>query len=471
MADFDLVISNGTVVTAADVARCEVGIRDGRIVALADQLEGGRTTIDATDMLVMPGGIDSHCHVDQRAYGATECADDFLSGTISAACGGTTTIIPFAMALRGESLREVVDDYRRRAEGKAVIDYAIHLIVPDASADRLGQELPSLVREGYTSFKIFLSFEGLKLADGEVLRILETARRERALVMVHAENDDCVSWLTEKLVDAGQVAPQFHGAARPIAVEREAVHRAITLAELADVPILVVHVASADAMEQIAWARRRGRRVFAETCPQYLVLTADDMGRPHFEGAKFVCTPPPRDRATQEALWRGLGRGAFEVVSSDHSPYRFAGPTGKQAHGPNAPFHQIANGLPGIEMRLPLLFSEGVLKQRIDLNAFVALAATNAAKTYGIYPRKGTIAVGADADLAIWDPAREVEVRHELLHDGADYTPYEGMRVTGWPVVTISRGEVVWRDGEVTAEPGRGRFLPCDRLPPVVADA
>ena len=340
------------------------------------------------------------------------------------------------------------------------------MIISDPTDQVLGQELPALIQDGYTSFKIFLTYDRLKLEDQKFLEVLAVARREGAMVMVHAENNDAINYLSELLIRAGHTAPRFHEMSRPMPVEREAVYRAITLAELIDVPILIVHVSGAEAIEQIQWARSRGLRIYAETCPQFLVLTSDDLDRPGMEGAKYMCSPPPRDAANQEKVWQALEGGLFEVVSSDHSPYRFDHPKGKLMHGPNASFKNISNGVPGIEVRLALLFSEGVGRGRIDLNTFVALTSTNAAKLYGLHPRKGTIAVGSDADIAIWDPEREVVISHELLHDNLDFTPYEGMKVRGWPVVTISRGEVICENGEVKAEKGRGVFLPCDKPTP-----
>ena len=468
MSDYDLVIRGGTVVTATDAVACDVGVKDGRIESLTRNIGPGAREIDATGRLILPGGIDSHCHIDQQSLFGFETADDFYSGSLSAACGGTTTIIPFAAQLPGQSVRAVIQDYHRRAEGKAVIDYAFHMIISDPTEQVLGQELPALIHDGYTSFKIFLTYDRLKLEDYKFLEVLAVARREGAMVMVHAENNDAIKYLSELLIRAGHTAPRFHEMSRPMPVEREATHRAITFAELIDVPILIVHVSGAEAIEQIQWARSRGLRIYAETCPQYLVLTSDDLDRPGMEGAKYMCSPPPRDPANQEKVWQALESGVFEVVSSDHSPYRFDHPKGKLMHGPNAPFKKISNGVPGIEVRLALLFSKGVGGGRIDLNTFVALTSTNAAKLYGLHPRKGTIAVGSDADIAIWDPEREVVISHDLLHDNLDYTPYEGMKVRGWPVVTISRGEVICENGEVKAEKGRGVFLPCDKPTPAV---
>ena len=462
MSEFDLVIRGGTAATAVDVYRTDIGVRDGRIAALAADLPAGRREIDASGLLVLPGGIDAHCHLDQPTGDESVMADDFVSGTRSAACGGTTTVMPFAAQMKGQSLREAVADYHRRADGKAFVDYAFHLIVTDPTPQVLGQELPALIRDGYTSFKIYMTYDALRLSDRQILDVLALARSERALVMIHAENADCIGWLTEKLERAGDVAPRFHAAARPQIAEREATHRAIALAELADTPILIVHVSGRDAIEQIRWARSRGLRIYAETCPQYLFLTADDLAAPGFHGAKCVCSPPPRDRASQAAVWDGLSDGLFQVFSSDHAPFRYDDPKGKMVAKAASRFACIPNGIPGLETRLPLLFSAGVNEGRIDLCQFVALAATNAAKMYGLYPRKGSIAIGADADVAVWDPDREVTVANDLLHHNVDYTPYEGVRVRGWPVTTISRGEIVWADGAFAAASGRGQFLRCD---------
>jgi dihydropyrimidinase len=282
------------------------------------------------------------------------------------------------------------------------------------------------------------------------------------MVMVHAENHDVIAWLTEKLTAAGQTAPKYHAVAHAPEAEREATHRAITLAEIVDVPVLIVHVSAREAIDQIRLAQNRGLKVYGETCPQYLFLAAEDMDRPGFEGAKYVCSPPPRDKANQELVWRGIETGVLSVFSSDHAPYRFDDPEGKKKHGEDASFKVIPNGVPGLEIRLPMLFSEGVGGGRITLEQFVAVTATNPAKTYGLYPRKGTIAVGADADIVIWDPDLEVTISTDMLHDNVDYTPYEGRRITGYPVMTLSRGEVVWDGKAPKGEPGRGQFLACD---------
>lgn len=460
--EFDLVIRNADVATAADRFRCDIGVRDGVIVALADRLAAGKQEIDAAGRLVLPGGVDAHCHMDQPMPEGLRMADDFFTGTRSAACGGTTTVIPFAAQAKGQSLQAAVDDYHRRAADNAVIDYAFHLIVSDPTPAVLEDELPRLIREGYTSFKIYMTYDDLKLDDRQILEVLDLARRNGALVMVHAESADCIGWLTDCLNVEGHTAPRYHAQARPMAVEREATHRAITFSELTDVPILIVHVSGREAIEQIRWAHGRGLRIYAETCPQYLFLSADDLGDDDsYHGAKCVCSPPPRDAGNQQAVWDGVADGLFTVFSSDHAPFRYDDAEGKKLGGKEQPFQYIPNGIPGLETRLPLLFSGGVMAGRIDIHRFVALTSTQPAKLYGLYPRKGTIAVGADADLVIWDPELRITVRNELLHHDVDYTPYEGQQVQGWPVLTLSRGQVVYQRGEFSGRRGAGRFLPC----------
>lgn len=458
---FDLVIRGGTVATAADVFKADIGIRNGRVVALADDLPRGADEIDATGKLVLPGGVDAHCHFDQPTSDGSRMADDFRSGPLSAAYGGTTTVIPFACQQKGQGLRAAVQDYHERAEGKSVIDYAFHLIVTDPTEQVIGQELPALIRDGYTSFKIYTTYEDLKLNDRQILEVLALAKRERALTMIHAENSDIIAWLTDQLEQAGQTAPRYHALARPAIAEREATHRAISLAEVIDVPILVVHVSGGEALRQIAEARHRGLRVFGETCPQYLFLTAEDLDLSDFDGAKHICSPPPRDGASQESVWRGIQDGTFQIFSSDHAPFRFDDVEGKKVAGDNASFTHVPNGIPGVETRLPLLFSEGVLKGKISLPRFVQLTSTNPARLYGLMPRKGTIAIGSDADIAIWDPERHVTISNDMLHHNVDYTPYEGRQIVGWPELVISRGEVVIRDGQCLGQAGRGEFLEC----------
>ncbi len=326
MSKLDLAIRGGTVVTASDTFRADVGVRAGRIVAVAAEIEGASREIDASGLLVLPGGIDSHVHIAQPSGPDVVMADDFASATAAAAAGGNTCIMPFALQQRGTSLRRCVEDYVRQAEGECHIDVSVHLIISDPTPEVLGQELPALLKAGYTSFKVFMTYDDLVLNDRQLLDVFEVARRERALVMVHAEGYDAIRYMTDRLERAGQTTPFFHTASRPELVEREAAHRAISHAELIDVPIMIVHVSGREAMEQIRWAQQRGLKVYAETCPQYLTLTAKDLEGLNMEGAKYVCSPPPRDAASQAAIWEGLQQGVFQTFSSDHCPFRYESP-------------------------------------------------------------------------------------------------------------------------------------------------
>lgn len=453
----DLVIRNGTVATASDTFRADIGITGGRITAIAESLSGERE-IDATGKLVLPGGIEAHCHIAQESATGGMTADDYRSGSISAAYGGNSCFVPFAAQHRGMGVIETLELYDSRAEGASVIDYGFHLIVADPTEKALTEELPQAFARGVTSFKVFMTYDLMKIDDGQFLDILSVAKRHGALTMVHAENSGIIKWITDRLVAAGHTQPRYHAISHPAAAEAEAINRAITLARFVDAPLLIVHVSTPEGAGLVAKARLDGAKIFGETCPQYLFLTKEDLDRPGMEGAKFMCSPPVRDTATQEALWRHLQAGTFSVFSSDHAPYRFDA-SGKLSKGPDASFKQIANGMPGIALRLPLLFSEGVRGGRITLNQFVALGSTNAAKLYGMHPQKGTIAIGADADIAIWDPKETRTVTVEDQHDNMDYTPFEGRQVTGWPVTVLSRGEAVIEGGTLVAEPGRGRFV------------
>ena len=465
MTTFDTIIRGGTVVTDTETLQCDVGISGGKIAELGENLSDAREVVDAAGKLVMPGGIDSHVHLAQPSAPGIVMADDFVSGTRAAAFGGNTMVLPFALQQKGESLRQVVKDYHAKADGKCYVDVSFHLIIADATERVLGQELPALVADGYTSFKVFMTYEGLALSDLEMLNVMSVARETGALVMVHAENYDAIRFLTDRLERAGNTAPKFHATSRPIPVEREATHRAISLAEIVDVPIMIVHVSNRAAMEEIARAQSRGLKIYGETCPQYLVLTEKDLGGLNMEGAKYVCSPPPRDEPSQQACWEGLQQGIFSLFSSDHCPFRYDDPHGKLHPKGRTSFRWVPNGIPGIETRLPILFSEGVGKGRISLNEFVALTSTNHAKTYGLYPQKGSIAVGSDADIAIWDPEREVTISQKLMHGGCDYTPYEGLSVKGWPVSTMLRGKFVVRDGALVGAPGAGSYVSRAKSP------
>ncbi len=459
MAAFDLVVRNGTVVTTGGLGPADIGVREGRVAALGLGLERGAREIDATGRLVMPGGIDSHVHLAQPSRNGSVCADDFATGTASALVGGTTTVCCFVSQDKGGSLAAAHASYVESAR-EARTDYAFHLIVTDPTDKVMEEELPPLIAAGNRTLKIFMTYDGARLDDAQVLRVLAAAKRHGTLVCVHAEHHDMIKHRTAELLAAGRTKPKHHAEAKPIVVEREAVQRIIAMAECVGTPIQIFHVSGEEPAAEIARAQARGVKVLAETCTQYLTLTAADLDRPGFEGAKYICSPALRTAADQEALWGYLTRGVIGNVTSDHSPTRYNDPRGKKIAGENAPFTAVPNGLPGLAARLPVLFSEGVSKKRIDLPTFVAIASTNAAKLLGLWPRKGTITIGADADFAVWDPERRVTLTNAMMQHGADYTPYEGMTVTGWPVTTISRGLVACDNDTVFAPTGHGTFLP-----------
>jgi dihydropyrimidinase len=416
----------------------------------------------------MPGGVDSHCHVEQLSSTGKMCADDFYSASVAAAFGGTTTIVPFAAQHRGDSIVAVVEDYARRAAEKAVIDYGFHLIISDPTEHALGVELPQMVKRGITSFKVYMTYELLRLTDEQMLEVLSAAERERALVMVHAENHEMIKWITKRLLERGHGAPKFHMSAHHPLAEAEATNRVVALSRLLDVPVLIVHVSGGEAVQTIRAAQTLGARVLAETCPQYLLLKATDADKAGLEGAKWCCSPPPRDEAAQQALWAGLKDGTFAVLSSDHAPYRFD-ESGKLPKGEKTTFKEMANGVPGLQVRLPLLYAEGVGKGRLSLNEFVALTATNHARMYGLAD-KGRLETGADADIAIWEPGKRVTLTASMMKDNVGYTPYEGMTVTGWPTTVLSRGRVAVHEGKLLVEKGSGRFV-ARGVPAPVASA
>jgi dihydropyrimidinase len=464
----DLVIRGGTVVTAERTVRADVGIAGEKVAQIGSGLSG-KKTIEAAGKLVMPGGVDSHCHVEQLSSTGKMCADDFYSATVAAVFGGTTTIIPFAAQHRGNSIVAVVDDYAKRAADKAVIDYGFHLIIADPTPHALDVELKEMVRRGITSFKVYMTYDLLRLNDEQMLDVLAAADREKALVMVHAENHEMIKWLTRRLLERGHGAPKFHMTAHHPIAEAEATNRVVALSRLLDVPVLIVHVSGGEAVQTIRAAQTLGARVFAETCPQYLFLKGSDADKPGLEGAKWCCSPPPRDEASQEAVWQGLKDGTFQVLSSDHAPYRFD-ESGKLPKGDRTTFKEMANGVPGLQARLPLLFSEGVGRKRISTQEFVALTAANHARMYGLYPRKGTIEVGADADIAIWEPEKRVTLTAAMMKDNVGYTPYEGMTVTGWPTTVLSRGRLAVDNQTLLLDRGSGKFI-ARGVPAPVASA
>ncbi|GAA5976719.1 hypothetical protein JCM10908_005606 [Rhodotorula pacifica] len=473
---FDLLIKNGIVVTAADQVHADIAVRDGKVVMLAQGLTApeGCKVIDAEGGFVTPGLVDSHVHVAQSAAKSlgAKSADDWTSASRSAVAGGCTSMIAFAVQNRGESMQAAVDAYHELAGGNAVADYSFHVIVTDPSKEQMHGELPKLIEQGITSIKIYSTYPALKLSDEQILECFYAARQYGVTTMVHAENSDMIAWMTRDLAARGMTEPWNHGTSRPPIVESEATNRVLALSELMDNPVLFVHVSAPDAFKVIREAQTRSMSVFAETCPHYLLLTGKEMRAPGFDGAKACCAPPLRENpADREQVWTSTCNGTVTVVSSDHAPTNFYDANGKQlgltknpANNPRGDFRYIPNGLPGVETRGPLMWSEGVCKGRMTPSKFVELNCTNAAKLYGMYPQKGTIAPGSDADFVIWrSPAarktRKVTVSN--LHSACDYTPFEGHDIEDWPVLTILRGEIVY-DGatnEVVAQPGYGKFL------------
>ncbi|MBI0578953.1 dihydropyrimidinase [Neobacillus cucumis] len=450
------IIKNGTVVTASDIYQAEILIEDGKVAQIGTNLEAlGAEVIDAKGCYVFPGGVDPHTHFDMP-FGGTVTKDDFETGTIGAAFGGTTTVIDFCLTDKGVPLKNAIQTWHEKSGEKAVIDYGFHLMIGEINDDVLAQ-LPQVINEeGITSFKVFMAYKNVLQADDETLyRTLAFAKEHGALVMVHAENGDVIDYLTKKALADGNTDPIYHALTRPQELEGEATGRAAKLTGLANSQLYVVHVTCADAVEQIAEARKKGFNVWGETCPQYLVLDQSYLEKPNFEGAKYVWSPPLREKWNQDVLWNALKNGELQTLGSDQCSFDFKG----QKELGRGDFSKIPNGGPIVEDRLSILFSEGVKKGRINLNQFVELTSTRAAKLFGLFPKKGTIAVGADADIVIFDPNVERVISAETHHLAVDYNAFEGMKVTGEPVSVMVRGEFVVRDKQLVAKPGTGQFL------------
>jgi dihydropyrimidinase len=457
MTTAETVVRGGTVGLASGTEAADIAITAGHIVAVGPNLPRAPIEIDATGKLVLPGGVDTHAHIEQLSAAGIMTADDFESATTAAAFGGTTTVLSFAAQHKGMNLAKVVADYHSVAARGAIIDYGFHMIVVDPNETTL-EEIPDLVASGHASLKVFMTYDRLKLDDEKLLDVLLVARQCSALVCVHAENHGLISWLSNRLLARGYTKPAFHTVAHARTAEQEAIYRLIAFSEFIDQPVMIFHVSTAESIEIIRDARQRGVKVFGETCPQYLFLTAADVDRPGVEGMKRIFSPPPRTRRDQEALWNALERGDLQAVSSDHAPYSLD-TAGKLINGPDANFKQIASGMPGIETRMPLMFDAMVSLGKLGLAAFVNLTATQPARLYGLYPRKGAIEIGADADLVLWNPEREVTLSSSITHDRSGYCPYEGRVVRGWPELVMRRGEVIVADGKLRASPGSGQFI------------
>src|SRR5213594_3983454 len=453
---FDTVIRNGTVVTATDTSLADVGINGDKVTAIAAQLptENATRIQDATGCLVIPGGVDVHTHLDMP-FGGTTSADDFQTGTIAAAFGGTTTLIDFAIQYKGQSLRQAFDTWMKKAHDKAVTDYAFHCIITDLGSAQL-EEMGQLIREGVTSFILFMAYPGVfMLDDATIFKAMRQAAKHNGLICMHAENGGAIDVIVQQALAEGKTGPKYHALTRPTTAEAEATSRAIALAEMADAPVYIVHLSCNDALEKVLEARDRGLPVYAETCPQYLYLSIENFDVPGFEGAKYVFTPPLREKWHQEKLWNGLKRDHLQVVSTDHCPFCFK----EQKELGKDDFTKIPNGGPGIEHRMSLIYSGGVAHGRFSVNRFVELVSTTPAKLFGLYPRKGTIAVGSDADLVIFDPHRKHTISAKTHHMRVDYSMFEGIQVTGMPDTVLSRGRVVVDGDKFLGRAGQGEFL------------
>lgn len=455
-------IRNGTVVTAADQYQADIRIDNGVITQIGHNLAAdGAEIVDAKGHYVFPGGIDPHTHLEMP-FGGTVTADDFETGTKAAAYGGTTTIIDFCLTNKGVPLSQSVQTWHRKAEGKAVIDYGFHLMIAEIN-DEVLAELPVMILdEGITSLKVFMAYKNVFQADdGTLYRTLLEAKRLGALVMVHAENGDVIDYLIKEALEAGQTDPIYHALTRPSLIEGEATGRAARLTALANSQLYVVHVTCEEAVQQIAEARSKGIDVWGETCPQYLMLDQSYLEKPNFEGAKYVWSPPLRPKEHQEALWKALQNGQLQTLGSDQCSFNFKG----QKELGLGDFSKIPNGGPCIEDRFSILFSEGVLKGRISIHQFVDIVSTRSAKLFGLFPKKGTIAVGCDADIVIFDPTAKRVLSAETHHMNVDYNPFEGIEITGEPVTVLSRGEYVIREKQFVGTPGSGQYVKRQTYP------
>ncbi|PYX83085.1 MAG: dihydropyrimidinase [Acidobacteria bacterium] len=453
---FDTIITNGRVVTATDTYTSDVAITEGKIAAIGQGLprDNARKIIDAAGKYVFPGGIDVHTHLDMP-FGGTTSSDDFETGTRAAAFGGTTTLIDFAIQYKGQTLREALDNWMKKAEGKAVCDYSFHCIITDL-ADAQIDEMNALVREGVTSFKLFMAYPGVfMLDDASIFKALRATGQNGGLVCMHAENGGAIDVIVRQALAEGKKAPKYHALTRPTTAEAEATARAIALAEMAGSPVYIVHMSCNDALEKVREARDRGVPVYGETCPQYLYLSIENFDVPGFEGAKYVFTPPLREKWHQEKLWNGLKRDHLQVVSTDHCPFCFK----EQKELGRDDFTKIPNGGPGIEHRMSLIYSGGVAQGRFSVNRCVELVSTTPAKLFGLYPRKGTIATGSDADLVIFDPERKHTISAKTHHMRVDYSMFEGIEVRGMPDQVLSRGRMIVDRDEFLGRAGSGEFL------------
>lgn len=448
----DLVILNGTLVTSEATTKADLGISTGRIAAVGAGLSG-REKLDATGMLVLPGAIDEHVHL-QMSVGEFASSDDFYTGTVAAACGGTTTVMDFAEPRSEQLLVDALIERKAEADRKVVVDYGLHMTLSRSDDETLAQ-VPACIDAGVASFKLYMAYEGLRLDDGGLLRALAALRDYGGRVLVHAENHHAIAYLVSQALAQGRRGPENHPLTRPDLMEAEAIHRLLSLAHVTRTPLVLAHLSCALGLEEVRAARARGATVWVETCPQYLLLDEKEYHRSGFEGAKFVMAPPPRTQADRAALWAGLAAGEVDTVATDHCPFFYE----TQKIRGRDDFSRIPGGAPGIETRLPLLYTHGVLSGQLTPERWVEVCCTEPARRFGLAPRKGTLSVGADADVVIFDPSRRVTLTVGSLHQNVDYCPYEGWEVQGYPAAVLSGGEVIVHNGEFVGTAGRGRFL------------
>ena len=451
-----VLIQNGTVVNADSSLRADLLIDGGTIKEVRPNIppNSATTIVDATGLLLLPGGIDAHTHLDMP-FGGTNSADDFETGTRAAAIGGTTTIVDFAIQARGTKMRTALDTWWKKAAGKACIDYGLHMIVTDLPDAGL-EDMDDMVREGVASFKLFMAYPNvLMVDDATIFKAMRQTAKNGALICMHAENGSVIDVIVQRALAEGKTAPIYHALTRPTRAEAEAVHRSIALAEMAGVPVYIVHLSSEDALNQVREARDRGLPAFAETCPQYLLLSLEDVQDKGWEGAKYVFTPPLREKKNQPKLWEGLRKDNLQVVSTDHCPFCFED---QKALGKDD-FTKIPNGGPGIENRLQLLHHHGVGKGNFSLNRFVELVSTAPARIFGMYPKKGLLAAGSDADIVLWDPIALHTISAATHHMRVDYSMFEGFKVKGNARDVYSRGELIVSKGKFIGKPGRGQYL------------
>jgi dihydropyrimidinase len=455
-------IKNGTVATASDLFKADVLIEGEKIslvgTDLGKLLNGNvDRTVDASGKYVIPGGIDPHTHLDMP-FGGTTSADDFETGTRAAAFGGTTSLVDFAIQPQKGALRQGLDDWHKKAEGKACVDYAFHMIMRDVNKDTLA-EMDTLVKnEGVPSFKLFTAYPGVFFVDdAAIFRAMQKTGENGGLICMHAENGPVIDVLIEQAIAKGNTAPKWHGLTRPARLEGEATNRVIALAEVAGVPVYIVHLSAKEALAEVREARDRGVRAFAETCPQYLFLSHDNYEEPDFEGAKYVMSPPLRFKGNEESLWQGIKQDDLALVATDHCPFCFKGEGQKELGRGN--FSKIPNGAPGIETRMSLLWDGGVRAGRIDINRFVQITSTGPAKIFGLYPRKGSVSPGSDADVVVFDPDKEIRWSAKTHHMRVDYNPYEGRVTKGAPTHVFSRGELIVENDQWKGKSGHGKFI------------